>query len=115
MSSPREKEGKNQDDKEVPGPALPTTANKKTEPNELDNRDVDQEWITIRSRADPFRRWFADLQRRQAGSRAAPSTALAPAHRILISVERGNESAAEIIIPAGAGRLTVRNGKTVPE
>jgi len=66
MSSPREKEGKNEDDKEVPGPALPTTANKKTEPNDLDNRDVDQEWITIRSRADPFRRWFADLQRRQA-------------------------------------------------
>ena len=37
----------------------------------------------------------------QAGVRAAPSTALAPAHRLLMSVVYGNESAAEIISPEG--------------
>ena len=50
----------------------------------------------------------------QASACAVPSTALAPAHRLLPSVVYGNETAAEIIFPAGAGRLTVRCGKTAP-
>ena len=45
------------------------------------------------------RRWFAHLQRRRV--RAASSTALAPTHRLLMSVVYGNESAAEIISPEG--------------
>ena len=45
---------------------------------------------------------------------ADPSTALAPANRVLLSDVWGNETAAEIIIPAGAGRLTVICGKTAP-
>lgn len=66
MKSPREKEGKaNQDDDEVPGRLRPPRPFDKTKPNCLENRVLGQEWITIRSSADPFRRCYADLQPRQ--------------------------------------------------
>ena len=118
ICSPREKEEKTRMTKRCRGGSAHRNqpANNRTQLNGS---------VRCRSRMDheskqggslppPFRPPLVRKPPAQAGVRATSSTALAPPHRLVLRVARGNESAAKLIFPAGAGRLTVRSGKTDP-